>query len=247
MFINLKTVQNIRDLTGIKTEDGRKIKKNSFIRSADLHLLSKDELDILKNEYDLKTVIDFRSTRSFTNKHDLVDDSINLVHITALKYLEQQAYDKTIPLPPREFFKDIYKQLSLNPDGILTYKKFMETVIKTESGSILYHCTSGKDRTGIATSILLRVLGCSMETIYEEHMRTNEFADKLFDDFLKSYTPKDEKDYEFYYVYYITQKEFLDYYFELINEKYGSFDNYIKEAIGISEADKKYLQDKYLE
>jgi protein-tyrosine phosphatase len=67
MFIPLNSVENIRDLGGIKTSDGKTIKYKKLLRSADLHRLTKDELVILKEQYDLKEVLDFRSTRSFVN------------------------------------------------------------------------------------------------------------------------------------------------------------------------------------
>jgi protein tyrosine/serine phosphatase len=40
---------------------------------------------------------------------------------------------------------------------------------------------------------------------------------------------------------------FLDEYFRVINNQYGSFDNYIKNALKISDADRVLLRKKYLE
>ena len=247
MYLNFKTIENIKSLEGIKTSDGKAIKKNSFFRSADLHNLNKEELDILKTKYNLKTVIDFRSDISFENKKDRLDESISLYHIRALEYLNYTPYNKNIPLPPVEFFMDIYKRLAISEDGINTYKKFFKVILNSKEGSILYHCTSGKDRTGIATDLLLYVLGCSMETIYEEHLSVNVYQEKIFNDFIKTYKFKDDEDEIFYRTYYFAKKEYLDYFFKSIIDKFGSIDNYLFKGLDLSKNDIEYLKEKYLE
>jgi protein-tyrosine phosphatase len=248
MFIPLNSVENIRDLGGIKTSDGKTIKYKKLLRSADLHRLTKDELVILKEQYDLKEVLDFRSTRSFVAKKDLLDESIEYHHILVLKELEKVSYIYgKINDTPDEFFKHIYRSLALQEEAIETWRKFFNYVLKNDDGAILYHCTSGKDRTGIATIILLYVLGCSKETIIEEHMRTNEYTKPQFDSYLKNHPNCTKSEYDYYEDLYVTKLMFLDEYFRVINNQYGSFDNYIKNALKISDADRVLLRKKYLE
>ena len=64
MFLNFKTVRNIRDLGGISNKEGKFIKNKLLLRGGDLASISQDEFNILINEYNLKTVIDFRSKNS---------------------------------------------------------------------------------------------------------------------------------------------------------------------------------------
>ena len=105
MFLDFKSVENIRDLGGIKTRDGFIVKSHLLLRSADLHKLSKDELEILKKDYNLKVVIDFRSTNSSRVRKDLLDDSIIYHHTFVLKELENHSYHQDIKVTPDEFFK----------------------------------------------------------------------------------------------------------------------------------------------
>lgn len=247
MFLNFKTIENIRDLGGIKTADGHTIKNKLLYRSGDLHLLSCEELELLKNEYNLKEVIDFRSTNSSIKKKDRLDDSIIYHHNFVLKELETHSYNKDIKVTPDQFFIHIYQSLALNKGAIETYRKFFKYLLECHNGAILWHCTSGKDRTGIATVMVLYSLGCDLDTIYKEHFKTNEFTYPQYEAKLKeigNYT-KSENDY--YAAFYIAKKEYLDEYFNSIKKVYGSFDKYMENIIGVTRSIRNILREKYLE
>ncbi|MDD3938554.1 MAG: tyrosine-protein phosphatase [Bacilli bacterium] len=246
MFLKFTTIDNIRDLGGIQTADGHTIVLNRLFRSSDLHKLSKKELDILKKDYDLRVVIDFRSTKSSIDRRDLIDESIKYYHKYTLKFLETNSYNEEITVDPDEFFKDVYRRLALQEEAIEAYRKFFRLIIENEEGAILWHCTSGKDRTGIAAALLLRVLGCDMETIYQQHFRTNEITIPILKEKLKEIDPDDKQKIKYYEAYYITKKEYIDEYFNAVNEKYGSIDDYILNQLKVSESSKRVLRDRYL-
>lgn len=247
MFINFKSVENIRDLGGIKTIDGHIIKPRLLLRSADLHNLTSDELSVLKEKYNLKVVVDFRSTKSSTLKKDKIDSSIEYHHIFALKELEKHSYTKDITCTPDEFFLNVYHSLAVKEEAINTYKKFLGFVLDCKSDAILYHCTSGKDRTGIATILLLYILGCSKETIYEEHFETNKFTRSQYEETISKIENLSEKEKDYYEAFYIAKKIYIDEYFRSIEEKYSSFPYFVKEILGIDEEKTKILRDRYLE
>lgn len=246
MFLKFKTIDNIRDLGGIKTSDGHTIVLKRLLRSSDLHKLSKKELDILKDDYNLRVVIDFRSTKSTIVRKDLIDDTIKYYHKYTLKFLENNSYNHEITVDPDVFFLDVYRSLALKEEAIETYRKFFRIIIENSQGAILWHCTSGKDRTGIAAALLLRVLGCDMKTIYEQHFRTNEITLPILATKLKEIDPNDAKLRKYYEAYYITKKEYIDEYFRAVESKYNSLDEYIKNQLTISDYDKQILRDRYL-
>lgn len=246
MFLKFTTIDNIRDLGGIQTADGHTIVLNRLFRSSDLHKLSKKELDILKKDYDLRVVIDFRSTKSSIDRRDLIDESIKYYHKYTLKFLETNSYNEEITVEPDDFFKDVYRRLALQEEAIEAYRKFFRLIIENEEGAILWHCTSGKDRTGIAAALLLRVLGCDLETIYQQHFRTNEITVPILKEKLKEIDPDDKQKIKYYEAYYITKKEYIDEYFNAVNEKYNSIDDYILNQLKVSESSKRVLRDRYL-
>lgn len=246
MFLKFKTIDNIRDLGGIKTEDGHTIVLGRLLRSSDLHKLSAKELDILKNKYNLRVVIDFRSTNSSIHRKDLIDDTIKYYHKYTLKFLETNSYNQDITVDPDEFFMGVYRSLALQEEAIEAYRKFFRIVIENDEGAILWHCTSGKDRTGIAAALLLRILGCDMETIYQQHFRTNEITLPILDEKLKTVDPSDKKQIKYYEAYYIAKKDYIDEYFKAVNSKYGSLDEYIQNQLKVSEFDQQVLRTRYL-
>jgi protein-tyrosine phosphatase len=247
MFLKFASIENIRDLGGVVTKDGYRVKAKLLLRSSDLHRLKPEELQILKDDYHLKTVVDFRSTNSYTKKPDLIDGSIAHHHLYVLHYLENQAYDHSIPVPPEAFFRGIYRSLALNPEAIEAFARFFHLVLQNEEGAILWHCTSGKDRTGVASALILYMLGCDMETIYREHLITNEITVPLLKKKLLEVDPDDEEEINFHEVFYIAKKEFLDEYFNTINDNFGSLDRYIRHQLNISENDIETLKKRYLE
>ena len=171
MDFELKSVKNFRDLGNIKTKDNKKIKENLLFRSASLDSLSEDEYLLLKNKCNLQLVIDFRSETSFINKPDKIF-STRKEHLKVYKYLDKQRFDYTIKVTPDEFFFNVYKGFTLTEESIEAYSKFFRLIIDQKEGSIIFHCTSGKDRTGIAAILLLYVLGVDKETTIKEHMKT---------------------------------------------------------------------------
>ncbi len=247
MFLTFTSIDNIRDLGGVITQDGYRIKDKLLLRSSDLHRLTQDELTVLKDDYRLKAVVDFRSTKSYVKKPDLIDETIAHHHLYVLHYLENHSYDRDIPVPPEQFFRGIYRSLALNPEAIDAYRRFFQILIQAEDGAILWHCTSGKDRTGIASALLLYLLGCDMETIYREHLATNEIMEPMLKQVLMAVDPDDEEEINFHEVFYLAKKEFLDEYFQAIEQNFGSLDRYVRQQLKLTPADVETLKTRYLE
>jgi hypothetical protein len=61
------------------------------------------------------------------------------------------------------------------------YKKFFELLLAQNSGALLYHCSAGKDRTGVATALLLSALGVDRETVIKDYLLSAHYvADKYY-------------------------------------------------------------------
>lgn len=246
MDFELKSVKNFRDLGNIKTKDNKKIKENLLFRSASLDSLSEDEYLLLKNKCNLQLVIDFRSETSFINKPDKIF-STRKEHLKVYKYLDKQRFDYTIKVTPDEFFFNVYKGFTLTEESIETYSKFFRLIIDQKEGSIIFHCTSGKDRTGIAAILLLYVLGVDKETIIKEHMKTFNYMYPIFKKELDNIDNPTYFDVDFLYCLYIPKQIYVEFYFKLLDEHYGGIDNYIRNYLKISDEDIKVLRDRYLE
>ena len=74
-----------------------------------------------------------------------------------------------------EYMEQQYASLVLDQLCLNQFARFFDILLHQEEGAVLYHCTEGKDITGVATALLLYVLGVPKRAIREEFMRTNEF------------------------------------------------------------------------
>jgi protein-tyrosine phosphatase len=61
-------------------------------------------------------------------------------------------------------------------DGPPSYQKLMDLVLDQSNWPILIHCNAGKDRAGVAVTLILEALGVDRETIMEEFLLTNEIG-----------------------------------------------------------------------
>jgi len=145
------------------------------------------------------------------------------------------------------FGENMYITFLESAVGQQGYRKFLEILVKAE-GAVLWHCTSGKDRTGLAAMLILSALGVDEETIVKDYLLTNEynaekiaetrtfFLDKTHDEIIaeKAVLLMDG-------VSEIPMKNALAH----LKEKYGSVKGYIK-FLRISDKEIEILKEKYL-
>lgn len=82
--IALQSLSNTRDLGALMTEDGRHIIPRKLLRSGDLYHTSLGDKEILANDYNLKTVIDLRTTAEREQKPDTIMAGVEYYHIPVL-------------------------------------------------------------------------------------------------------------------------------------------------------------------
>ena len=144
--------------------------------------------------------------------------------------------------------REMYPTLFFNPDCQAQFAKFFRHVITTESGAVLYHCTQGKDRTGVASALLLAALGASRETIVADFDATN----RVYEADVKKYSRRVRlfggKEEEIGVV-----KAFLgcntDNFvkaLDRIDAEYGSLDSYLEKVLGVTPEDREILRARYL-
>lgn len=227
-------MRNFRDLSYLGLKEGM------ICRSDVLYNLSKEDKVFLKKEHNIKIVIDLRRKRE---RKRLKDSFIFGVRHYALplaadgeiKMVEHQGM--TLP-DMTSFYKEI-----VGREKKPTWTKIFKLLLKNNNKGILYHCSSGKDRTGVLTAVILYTLGFDKETIYKDYLLTNE-SPLYYKEHVPETLNKEQK--KIWLEYFEARKEYLDISFNEIDRVFGSLDNFLIENCSLDDNRIQKLKDKYL-
>lgn len=251
--LKIPRTSNFRDLGGYTSQDGRTVKWGQLYRSGHLADLSPRGLHRF-TDLGVSTTIDFRSTDEAQRRPDRLPEEVREIHLPVMDQAN------------REMSKEIRERITNNrlegfaPERLITkayqqfpteftpaYKTFMQTVLDAQGTPVLWHCTAGKDRTGYAAAILLRLLGVDQETIYHDYLLSNHYVKRLNKRTFSAILVRGFKAYRMIRPLLGVQLDWLQAAFVTINEEWGSFDSYIDEGLGLSPSDVQQMKDTLLE
>ena len=186
---------NLRDLGGIPLPEGRGcVPSWLFLRSGKLSILTKEECASLCQKYKVRCVIDLRTPIESAEFPDVLPEGVEYLQIPLLKDAAVGITHETGSDPMtiiRNLRKNPEKLMEMMPDFKALYTdvvtdeysrsqldKVVSTLKQNAKKGIctLFHCTAGKDRTGIVSMALLKSYGVSDEEIIKDYMRTNRNA-----------------------------------------------------------------------
>ena len=266
--IKFEKIQNCRDLGSIATSDGKYIRRGSLLRSANLSEAMESDIVKLKEYYHLKKIIDLRTTMEKEQKPDVKIDGVEYIHIPIFDEIKvgisheketdiesaggragaenggqvdgnkQMSYN----MPPK--MEDMYRWVVSNKACMENIRRVLQTILQHDydSGSILWHCTEGKDRCGMVSAFILSILTVDKNTILEDYLLTNEVngpkAEMYYQKVLEVGKP------EAYALSvknaFLAKEEYFDAAFDVIDKEYGDVDKYIRDGLNISE---KMIED----
>ncbi|MBA8840893.1 tyrosine-protein phosphatase [Ochrobactrum sp. RH2CCR150] len=167
---------NIRDLGGYTGLDGETQWRRMF-RADGLHRLDAAGMALLVDE-GVTTVIDLRHDRELVSQPDpfYVNPTV--------AYHNVSLFEALIPEPGEkgDVLYDLYiKALNHRPVEIV---RVLTLIAEAPQGIVLFHCTAGKDRTGIIAALLLALAGVSADLIVEDYALTGPMIAPMIDDIL---------------------------------------------------------------
>jgi protein-tyrosine phosphatase len=254
-WIALSGVRNFRDLGGYRAFDRRTIRRGLLYRSANLHNLTDKDLQRL-DRLSLKRVVDFRADFEKTSEPDRLpmDSNIQVLEIpildtstdVALSLEQQIKAGKVDDINPTKLLIDANIQLAT--EFTPQYRRFIHEVLAANGQPILFHCTAGKDRTGFAAAILLRILDVPLETVMFDYLLSNQYYFKpLRRNLIIIALAKGLKTARVVAGFLEVKASFLSTAFETINWQYGSFDEYVRQGLGFTQEQVEHLQMLYLQ
>jgi protein-tyrosine phosphatase len=251
--VSLEGAANFRDLGGYRTDDGKSVRWGLFYRSDALNALTDDDLRLV-GALNVGRVIDFR-TREEADRHpDRLPEGLphegfpvplevpkpDLSRVNDRRELDPAAGEAWLKAIDHVLLTKAYP--SFVRDSTPSYRAWMQGLLSAPPGAEVFHCTGGADRTGFAAAVLLRTLGVPQKTIVQDYLLTNQY---LFSPrgraFLDQRTPVKLP------VGLKMHARYLEAAFAEITREYGSFDRYLREGLGVDEAGRASLKEKYLE
>lgn len=250
----LECGSNFRDIGGYAAADGKHVRWGSIYRSGATPLLSKHDLSYIRT-LGLSSMVDLRTTE----ERQLAPSRLTELGIRyiAIDYPFNTLFpkaptgaDATASPAARDGYRRFLTMLAPQYRAI-----FVEML--SHKGPIVYNCTAGHDRTGIATALILSALGVPLETIFQDYHLSTKYRRPEYE-----MPPIDPADFpgNLAVSHSIsarlakpgpppgsTDRPFLADTFDEIDSRWGSVENYLEQVLGIDSAHLATLRVNYLE
>lgn len=235
-LIQLEKMVNTRDLGGYETQGGYYSKSHKYVRASSPSNASQKDIQTLK-DYGVKVVVDLRS--DFEKEHQKnpfqKDKDIDYYEVDIFQ-------NKETAVVPQEVknYHDlgglyIYMLESMKPQ----IKEVFDIFVKYPYECILFHCSAGKDRTGVIAGLLLDLIGCHEYDIVKDYSESYENNIEINESLLQMMKDEEAKQYLKSSPKYMM--EFLDY----LRENYGSSKEYLL-SIGMSDEEVEDLIETFI-
>jgi protein-tyrosine phosphatase len=246
--------KNFRDLGGYRAMDGRVVVWGKLYRSDQLQKLTDADLKHLE-ALTLDRIIDFRAEHEKEDAPDRIpsNSDIQIVELPILDSSTQIWRDSR-----DQFIKDNLRNIDAVKFMIETnielatrftpeMRQFIHEVFSANGRPVLFHCAAGKDRTGYAAAILLRIFGVPLDVVMSDFLLSNQYylsaysrsllmlrlmKGKRFSDTVKGFLE--------------VRPAYLSAAFDAIDREFSSFEKYIRSGLGLTERDVELLKDLYL-
>jgi protein-tyrosine phosphatase len=252
---------NFRDLGGYQTTDGRAVRWGLLYRSGALGNLTDADLDYLSH-LGVRTVADFRSEQENTASQEkwITDNSVhhlslpidgtpaNMKGQDMMAALQKMLASNPTPEQLRGMMAGIYRSFAI--DAAPQYARVFRELIDNKT-PIVYHCTAGKDRTGVFSALVLLSLGVPEKTVIEDYTLTNHYLAEAYrqnggkmpgaDNPMMAKLPP-----QYIQILMMADPDSLTAALHAIDAKYGSFDNYRRQALMVSDQDLEKLRARLL-
>ena len=260
-MLTLPGVVNVRDLGGIRLPSGT-VRKGLLLRGGTLDSASDEAVSILSGQYHISKVFDFRTTFERTVAPDREIPGAQNVWLPAYDETSQSFIKRSLPqhayrnLGPwltehagEPFVQDVARHIYLdmveNEFTLIQYAGFFQNILLTEGGAVYWHCSQGKDRTGLGAALLLAALGADRATIMSDYsLSADWYAEEL-----GRYTPlvKTEEERTVLRTFVSVNPDYFSQALDFLEASYGSMQDVLEGPLCLSPDDIGALRSYYLE
>ncbi|MFT3932915.1 MAG: tyrosine-protein phosphatase [Chitinophagaceae bacterium] len=244
--VKLQGVVNFRDIGGYETKDGRHVKWGKIYRSADLSRITPGGIDTLQ-KLRITYIADFRGPAEVKIAPDKYPSTATRVSLPAgSEHTGDSNYMKKMMIAAKDsglipFYSDItylgdrYKPL------------FAELLQVSPDSAVLFHCTAGKDRTGIAAALILYALNVDDQKIVDDYLASDYYRKKETERSIKGMMAMYKMDEPTARNLMGVKEDYIMATYNAIVARYGTVDRYLEEVMGLTPEKRTLLQKKFLE
>jgi protein-tyrosine phosphatase len=246
-LIPLGGARNFRDLGGYHTRDGRQVEWGKAFRSDQLCDLSDQDREHI-NGLGLRLMIDLRNPSEIKGQEAFIP--------SGCAYRQMRVYKRE---PLAEYWSVLlFRRHAISQAMADSYILLAETraevfgailrlFANADNFPINYHCTSGKDRTGIVTALLLSLLGVPDETIIPDY----SYSNRGFEHYYRKFVTRGRLDilgvpYEEFSAVFMVDPHWMENLLAHIRSHYGSVKDYLIQKAGLEEDTLTCIQENLL-
>ncbi|WP_295086572.1 tyrosine-protein phosphatase [Ruminococcus sp.] len=220
----LSCSNNTRELGGIVTADGFTTKNNVYWRSDVPENPSDTDIERLLSAH-ITTVIDMRTdAERKRTPNALADmDEFEYYHF---QITEGSGVPESLEAVPQSYLAIAVAE---------KMPKVMKVISEAENG-VIFHCTAGKDRTGVVSAIILMSCGVDREEIVRDYVISREYNHKRLETFLAAHPEVDRN-------IVLANEKSINGFIDLFKERFDSSERYF-EYIGLSAENANMIRNK---
>lgn len=245
----LQGANNFRDLGGYPAAGDRVTRWGLVYRSDKLSDLTDQDIGYLQR-LGLHRIVDLRSQAEKDSDPDQLGASLQQVYVpmpievseAQIRELEEKIKSGDLSAEQsRQFLRDANR--AFVDDYTPLYSEWLHSLLKTGNLPIVFHCTEGKDRTGFAAAILLLAVGVDEQLVFDDYLASNQYLADSTDSKLRwvKIMSLFQVDTEAIRPVFNVERSYLQSAFQRISERYGSFQAYLREGLGIDAEEQQQL------
>jgi len=256
--LGIASVPNLRELGGYQTNEGATVARGLVYRSNQLNGISESDMKKLA-DLELKVDYDLRTADERNARPDELPPGVEYVWLDVLADSPQAgpAQLEKLMQDPKEAnavlgggqveasFQESYREFVSLPSAQAEFRKLFLGLGDKEQLPALFHCTTGKDRTGWAAAALMTLLGVPKDIVVEDYLRSNDYILPAYQTVIDSFVEAGGEP-AIPSAILGVKKEYLDAAFDEMHTKYGTIEKYFSEGLGIDAAQQQALRDLYL-
>lgn len=249
----MEAINNFRDFGGYKTKNGARLKAGLLYRSGDLSRATDTDLEHL-HSLGIKTICDLRSEGERQMQPDRIPEAkpftfFNIPMRPIVDY-HARSLHRLFSLMFGSERRTDYVAVSYQAyrDYATRYlpqlKALFQRISNPENLPVLIHCSAGKDRTGVVSSLIQLVLGVPFESAMDDYLKTNGNLNAYKADVFRKLSKLGYFGIPWKKLYaplFAARTDFLNAALEQVKEEFGAVDEWFQRGLGFSEREKAVL------